>query len=95
MTRATLRQRLCGFSKRDRAKLKRTEKEAVAIAVAAAEERQLPWMAVDPGAHPAVYQGRITWYVVGQKHPTTRPPPNAVYVDDETGEVVGVQRYLR
>ena len=95
MTRATLRQRLCGLSKKDRAKLKRTEEDVIGIAVKAAEEQRLHWVAINPGAHPVVHQGCIAWYVVSQKAPISRPPPNGVYVDDETGQVMGVQRFLR
>ena len=75
MTRATLRQRLCGLSKKDRAKLKRTEEDVIAIAVKAAEEQRLHWVAINPGAHPVVHQGCIAWYVASQKAPTSRPPP--------------------
>ena len=95
MTKATLRQRLCGLSKRDQAKLKRSEGEVITIATKAAEEQPFPWLPIDPAARPTIYDGRIAWYVVSEKVLTRKPPPAAVYVDDETGQIIGVRRYPR
>ena len=91
MTRANLRQKIFGLSKKDLAALGLTAADAIAAALIEIDPAN-PQPANYPDAHaaPFVHQGDIVWCV----HPA-RPLRGATtfaYVDDETGKVLQVHR---
>lgn len=93
MTRATLRQRLFGLSRKDLSRLSLTEQEAIAAALAEIDPARSSADYPDARARPFVHRGDIAWCVY-----LTRPVKSATtfaYVDDEKSEVLHVHRWGR
>lgn len=91
MTRANLRQKLFGLSRKDRAALGLTAADAIAAALVEIDPaNSRPADYPDAHAAPFVRHGDIVWCV----HPTRpmRGATTVAYVDDETGKVLQVHR---